>query len=114
MLKENRLFDFLPMWRDTETVRRLAAKLAQQCRAVVLDCVRQQAATMTADMLRGYIRAYATSFASAALDSGVDAVNISAGARPKIIAAAVDQLIDLVIGDLQVAFPESEIFSAAA
>jgi hypothetical protein len=114
MSNTNRLFDFLPGWKNTEVVRQLAARLAQQCRAVVLDCVRQQATAMTLDKLRGYIRAYATTFVSAALVAGDANCELPNGSRSKVISAAVDQLIDLVIDDLQNENPRWEIFSAAA
>jgi hypothetical protein len=114
MPPQNNLFIFVPHWRDAEIIRQTADQVARQCCSAVSDCVRQLAVEMGPDMLRGYIRAYAVGFVADEVNSISPPPEAQNGFQSKVTAAAIEQLIELVIDDLFKSRPDSGNVAEAA
>jgi len=109
-----RLFAFLLERQDARLIEQLAEQIAQHCRTALYDSVRQNAVGMTADMLRGYLRAYATGLVAAAPETSSIPPEMADDFRPRVLAAATEQVVDLVVTDLLNARPVAKTLAAAA
>jgi hypothetical protein len=98
MSLRNRLLALLQPWRDT-LVEQLAAELVRRCRANIQHSVCQKAASMSQNMARGYLRAYASRCVAAEMDTMVAPINGRCEFSPKVAAAAVAQLITALLQD---------------
>ena len=110
----NRLLAFLLERQDARLVEQLAEQTAQQCRTALYDSVRKDAIGMTPEMLRGYVRAYAAGFVATELAKAPIPPEMADDFRPRVAAAAVEHLVDLVVADLLHAQPGARTLAAAA
>jgi len=109
-----RLFGFLLQRQDARLVEQLAEQIAQHCRTALSDSVRQKAFGMTPDMLRGYVRAFATGLVAGALETASIPPEMADDFRPRVLAAAIEQVVDLVVADLLNVQPVVRSLAAAA
>ena len=110
----NRLFAFLLQRQDARLVEQLAEQIARHCRTALSDSVRQNAIGMTPDMLRGYVRAYATGCVAAALETASIPPEMADDFRLRVLAAATEQVVGLVVADLLNVQPVVRSLAAAA
>jgi len=92
--------DRLFVWLDISLVRQAAGELARECHIAVWQATCEAARGMSRDEARGYIRAYAPHFLDQEVDVVLQRRRVRDSLRQRILAEAVDQVVDLVIKDL--------------
>jgi hypothetical protein len=110
----NRLCGFLLQRQDTGLVERTAQQIAEHCRAAILECVRRGAVGMSRDALRGYVRAHAAGMVAAELDAATPPRGMASDFLPRVAAAAIEAVIELVAADFSDTVPAAATLAAAA
>jgi hypothetical protein len=93
------LFAFLFPWHQTRLVEQVGGEVARECRGDFWRGVCPRVVGMGVAEVRGYVRALAEGFIVTEVDQVLERRRLSPALRPKVVASAVDQLINLAVRD---------------
>jgi hypothetical protein len=93
------LFAFLFPWHQTRLVEQVGGEAARECRADFWQCVAPRVVGMSVAEVRGYVRALAEGFIVGEVDQVLNRRRLNPTLRLRVVAAAVDQLINLAVRD---------------
>jgi hypothetical protein len=99
---------------DSESLHRLAADVASQCRAAIEGRTREKVATMGIHQMRGYVRAQAGGIVDDVVEDLLSAGQLALEDRPLTIAWATEQLIHQVVQDSFAAYSPRFAHTTAA
>jgi hypothetical protein len=107
------LSHWLP-WQKTRLVQQVAGEVARQCRASLWQYLGHKTTMMSISEIRGYVRAHAIGFVGNEVDRACLRRRIGLSLRAQVAAAAVEQLITMVIHDVLCEQPPCDIKTMAA
>ena len=93
------LFAFLFPWHQARLVEQVGGEVARECRADFWQGVCPRVVGMGVAEVRGYVRAIAEGFVVTEVDQVLDRRRLNPALRPRVVASAVDQLINLAVRD---------------
>ena len=99
------LADLLFQWLDAPLVRQTAGEVARECHIAVWNHVYPKTHDVSHDQVRGYVRAVAPGFIVREVDTVLHRRRVSGTLRPRVVAEATEQLIELIASDLLCAQP---------
>ncbi len=114
MSLSDRLFDLLLQWLDAPIISQAAGEVARECRAALWQHVHQRIGGMSLAQARGYLRAVAPDFVCQEVDTVLSRRRASRYVRPRVIAQAVEGLLDLLSDDILFAEPARRTAAIAA
>ncbi len=97
-LLENLLALLFP-WRQSRLVAQAGGELARQCRADLCRRVGRRAAGMSLAELRGYARAQAAGLVAAEADRVLGRRHLKPATRDRVLAAGVNQAVNMAVRD---------------
>jgi hypothetical protein len=93
------LFAFLFPWQQTRLVEQVGGEAARECRADFWQCIAPRIVGMSVAEVRGYVRALAEGVVATEVEQAINRRRLNSALRPRVVAAAVDQLINLAVRD---------------
>jgi hypothetical protein len=94
------VLDRLFAWLDISLVRQTAGELARECQAAVCEATCGKIRGLTAQEAREHIRAVAPKFLEKEVAMVLERRRVRESLRQRILAEAVDQLVEFVIKDV--------------
>ncbi len=88
-------------WSQTASVERAVGEIVSECHGRMSQMIGRLRAAMTPDETRGYVRAYALQCVSDDADEVLHRHHLRRGCRSKLLAMAIDRLVDLVAGEIK-------------
>ncbi len=96
----DRCLDRLFHWLDAPLVKQAAGEVARECRPALAAAVCRKARGMSRPQARGYVRALVPELVAEEIDIMLERRRIDSSLRSRIVAEAIAQLIDAVVGDV--------------
>jgi len=107
------ILDQLFAWLDNSLVRQAAGELARECHVALGEVTCEQARNMSREDAREYIRAAAPEFLVREVDFVLQRRRVRESLRLRIMADAMEQVVELVLKDLARTKPRRSIGRAA-
>jgi hypothetical protein len=95
----DQLLDTVLHWMDASIIRQAAGEVARECRTAVWHHIANATQGMSVAQIRGYARAVAPQFIGTEVDVVLRRRRAGLHLRTEVIAAAVEELIELVAAD---------------
>ncbi len=114
MSLSDHLFDLLLQWLDAPIINQAAGEVARECRAPLWQHVHRRIGGMSLAQARGYLRAVAPDFVCQEVDAVLARRRASRYVRPRVIALAVEGVLDLLADDILFAEPVRDAAAVAA
>jgi hypothetical protein len=100
MLTANSLLNLLVPWHNRHLVDQLGGQLARECRGDLWQRGQRCLGSMTIAAVRGYARARASGCMAAKADQMLTERHLKSTLRARVIDAAVEQLVGMVVHDV--------------
>jgi hypothetical protein len=107
------VLDRLFVWLDNSLVHQTAGELARECHIALWEATSERAKEMSRDEARGYIRAFAPEFLVREVDLVVQRRRVRESLRKRILDAATEQVVELVLKDVRRASVRRSVARAA-
>jgi len=93
-------FKLLFPWQNRRLAEQIGGQLARECRADIWQCRHQRLAMMSIAAIRGYVRAEGGERLASKIDHILPRQNLKPALRKRVLDAATDQLIGMVLRDV--------------